>query len=219
MLRNLLIYDLDGTLVDTARTVCQILNEIRAEDGLDALDISSLTPWLSLGGEDLVRYALGIEAVAVPEKLSLFRNRYAIRPTDPCSVYPEVMETLHALRDLDIQLAICTNKPRHLAEKVLKETQLDAYFGFIHAGGDLPTRKPHPDNLRSCLDYFGATPDTALLIGDSRVDAMMAHDLGVSFILYRPSYNDGVESHMMLSSMDNHLEILPILNCEENALR
>lgn len=203
-----IVYDLDGTLVDSAIIVQDILNDMRSELGKPSLSKSDLIPWLSLGGEDLVGNALEVSTNSLSQAVSEFRRRYYLRPTPLDSVYPGVLETLERLAGESNRLALCTNKPRNLAEKVLRETGLARFFAFVSAGGDLPSKKPDRRNLDICLSYFSVSADEAVLVGDSKVDQMTAKTAGVSFVLFAGGYNDGVALTDSDRIIDHHLDIL-----------
>lgn len=210
MPKNLVVFDLDGTLVDSGQVVALILNQLRQEMGKEAKGIDFFMPWLSLGGEELVSNGLGLNVKDVLPYLKDFRLRYSQLPTPLDSVYGGVRQLLDFFTIRNIKLCVCTNKPRVLAEKVLKETALDKYFQYMCAGGDLKTKKPSPENLEVCLDYFKEDPRNVLLIGDSRVDQMLADSLDVDFVYFRGGYDDGVVEADVSFSFDNHLEVIKI---------
>jgi phosphoglycolate phosphatase len=211
-LASYVIYDLDGTLIDSASVVHKILNHRRAQLNKPPLERHTLLPWLSLGGEELIAAALELNAAQVDDELHNFRAEYAVSPTPFDSVYPGVRETLMQLVQAGVGLAICTNKPRHLARKVLQETQLQDYFAFVSAGGDLPMKKPHPQNLQVCLEFFGAKPSEILYVGDSTVDQQLCQALGVPFVHFLAGYNDGINSNQVCYKITNHLEIMRLVH-------
>jgi phosphoglycolate phosphatase len=211
-LNQLVIYDLDGTLVDSAQIVTGILNSMRQEIGKSPIDKMRLLPLLSRGGEELVSGALELtQSAQISLALEEFRGRYLEFLTPPDSLYPNVVKTLEQLQALNCSLGICTNKPRNLVNKVLADLNLGQFFSFISAGGDLPTKKPHPDNLRVCLEHFGVQPNQALLVGDSTVDQSLARNLDVHFVHYTPGYDDGVVFGAKTTQISDHLDIVNAL--------
>lgn len=202
-----IVYDLDGTLVDSAATVAALLNGLRAEQALPPLDRNDYTPWLSIGGKAMVAAALEIRETEAQPFLDLFRARYQTLPTDQATLYPAVHETLSKLQAAGIRLALCTNKPRPLTEKILAETGLGVYFSTVCAGNDLPAGKPHPDNLNTCLNVLDSHPEEAIVVGDSRVDQMLANACGVSFAFFQGGYDDGVQSDACTLTFRQHTEI------------
>lgn len=211
--KSLVIYDLDGTLVDSIEIVQFILNEFRQKSGLLPLKRIDFFPWISLGGEDLIKNALELhEQDDVLHFLNLFRSRYYELPTPRESIFDGVVNCLEYLRAHDYRLAICTNKPKRLAEKVLNETGLKFFFEFVNAGGDLPTKKPSKENAQACLDYFGLKAPTAVLIGDSLVDQQLAKAVHVPFIFYRHGYDDGVNKNLIEYELKHHADLIQFLN-------
>lgn len=206
------IYDLDGTLIDSAKSVAGLLNELRADLFKPSLKTKDFFPWISLGGEDLIRNALDISNPnLIKEYLAVFRARYMHLTIPQDSVFPMVHETLSKLEALGVRVAICTNKPRNLAEKVLRETGISRYISFMCAGGDLLTRKPHPDNLKVCIDYFEVNPSSALLVGDSVVDQQIADNCGAKFCHFELGYDDGIDKSNVHYSIDRHDKLLELL--------
>jgi phosphoglycolate phosphatase len=208
---KLIVYDLDGTLIDSAKVVSSVLNQMRAEAGLQHLTIEQLIPWLSMGGEDLVANALEIQVEEVQPHLLEFRKRYSELATPVDSLYPGIQQSLQDLSSAGYQLAVCTNKPRALAEKVLKETKLHNLFGYINAGGDLPNKKPHPDTLLTCLNFFGVDASDAVLVGDSTVDQRLSQATNVAFVQYLPGYDDGIKLADAWMRIDHHAKLVNLL--------
>jgi phosphoglycolate phosphatase len=202
------VFDLDGTLVDSAKIVASILNDKRVEMGLPRERVAFFYPWLSLGGDHLVANALSIPREVIQHHLNDFRERYVTQATPPDSVYPGVFDFLTHLTGVGASISICTNKPRNLAEKVLRETGLGQYIDFICAGGDLATQKPHPENLRRCLLQFDSTAESAVMVGDSTVDQKIAAACGVSFCFFSGGYDDGVDQNQVKLSFDAYPQII-----------
>ncbi len=205
------VYDLDGTLVDSAIIVTELLNELRNERNLPPLPIADYKPWLSIGGRAMIAATLGIAEAESEIELATFRHRYFERPTDPASLFPAVHDTLRRLQSAGICLGLCTNKPRALTEKVLSETGLSVFFEAISAGNDLPTSKPHPDNLRVCLEMLDCLATNTLVVGDSRVDQQLADACGAEFVFFTGGYNDGVKLTNSTPVIHHHAEILDLI--------
>jgi phosphoglycolate phosphatase len=209
---RLIIYDLDGTLIDSAGVVTLLLNNLRKDLGKKPLIKKDLVQWLSLGGRDLMQHALEIKASQSQHFLNIFRERYHDTPTPDSSVYKGVKKSLDLLSQLNYFLAISTNKPRSLAEKVLNETGLIQYFGCINAGGDLPNKKPDASNLLFCQNYFKVKSDQTFLVGDSKVDQELAFNAKVPFIFYESGYNDGVDEEKVFAILKQHQDLPRMVN-------
>lgn len=210
-----IVYDLDGTLVDSVATVAGLLNALRTERGLPPLERGAYIPWLSIGGKTMIAAALGIPENLAPPFLANFRARYQAVPTDPATLYPAVHGTLSKLKAAGIRLGLCTNKPRPLTDKMLEETGLGTYFGAVCAGLDLPTAKPHPENLRVCLKALGAVPETTVVVGDSRVDQILAEACGTGFAFFSGGYDDGVRLDACTLILRKHEEIFNLFSSIE----
>lgn len=206
-----IVYDLDGTLIDSAIVVAELLNELRAERALPPLAIEDYKPWLSMGGHAMIAAALHIEEAASESALVTFRRRYFERPTDPATLYPAVPDTLARLKDDGLHLGLCTNKPRALTNKVLAETGLADFFEVICAGNDLTTSKPHPDNLLLCLKALGSRAEVTLMVGDSTVDQRLAAASGARFVFFSGGYDDGVVLGSHTPVIHRHSEIYELI--------
>jgi phosphoglycolate phosphatase len=103
-----------------------------------------------------------------------------------------VKEVTEELNSDGYSLCVCTNKPRDLADKVLEETGLASSFEFVVGGGDLPSSKPDPAYIDTCLKHFNIQLDQALLIGDSLVDQQLSVNANIAFVMYAGGYNSGV---------------------------
>ena len=208
---KVVIFDLDGTLVDSAKHVASLLNNLRTQLGKPVLPVSSYVPWLSLGGVQLIQNGLEVSEADAPELLSQFRLDYKNKPTPLDSIFPYVKEVLVELSSRGVKRCICTNKPRVLAEKVLNELGLIKHFDYINAGGDLPKQKPHPDNLLTCLTATKHGPEDAILIGDSVVDQKLANVCGVAFGWYSAGNNDGVNVHQVDLVFEDFSQLINLL--------
>jgi phosphoglycolate phosphatase len=185
-------FDLDGTLIDSASTVHQIINTLRNERGLGEISRSELVPLLSIGGEKMIEKTLMTASQETPTMLACFRTRYYNLKTDPGVLYRGAVQVLHELRKEGVKLSLCTNKPRILTRKILKEVGISAYFETICAGDDLPTRKPSPENLKACLEGPVSKYKHIYMVGDSTVDQRLALNAGARFIFFASGYDDGV---------------------------
>jgi 2-phosphoglycolate phosphatase len=188
------VFDLDGTLVDSAQTVQLLINELRHERGLPSLGVEQLVPLISLGGVQMMQGAVCADVQEATKALAVFRARYAERPTPIDSVYPGVESVLSSLHEANVCMSICTNKPRLLAHKVLGETGLARFFRYVCAGDDLQTRKPDRANLEACRRAVGTHGQRVWVVGDSTVDEALARNGAVPFVFFSAGYDDGVSS-------------------------
>jgi len=205
---NAAVFDLDGTLLDSAPSLARTLNAMRLEKGLPPTAVASYRRWISLGASELVRRALEVDIEAVPENLAVFRKRYRAMPTPSDCLYPCAAEILKALRDRGRRLAICSNKPTVLCQKILDELNLSPHFDAIIGSDPGRPAKPHRDPLDRALLQIRTRSDESLFIGDSSIDQRTAEACGVPFVFFAAGYDDGVRRESAFYIIDRLDEIL-----------
>jgi phosphoglycolate phosphatase len=187
----LLVFDLDGTLVDTVLDLRAALNEMLRERGRRALAPSEVKRMIGDGVPALVARALtasGANPAEAPTALPRFLEIYAANPAQLSRPYPGVPETLVVLRRRGYRTAVCTNKPQQATIAVMQDLDLLPLFDGIAGGDRFPIRKPHPDHLLRLIAEVGARPETSAMIGDNENDAAAAHSAAVPFLLMRYGY-------------------------------
>lgn len=210
--RKLVVFDLDGTLVDSGPTVFKILNTMRADFGLKDLNYNDLRPSLSSGGREIVGRAFSDRNCnAKFDYLCDFRERYADQSLKGEELFPGVKDILGALKFADIKLAICSNKPRRLVDKVLTAHEIIGFFDAIVSDGDGLKPKPSPEGLHHLMNYFGCRAEESIFVGDSRVDQIAANNAGIPFYFHSNGYDDGVIKSDVYFKFNNFLEIKGIL--------
>ena len=183
------IFDLDGTIVDSSRQILGVLNAMLAERGCaDPIDPIGARQHMSAGGLNLVSALLG-EWCGEPEaELADFRARYVQCQTGEEDLYPGVSSGIAQLRAQGLSLAICSNKPQELCEKVLGDAGLRVSFDVIVGGCATLRPKPHPDMLDEALARLGASPNSTLFVGDSELDHRLALGRDVPFLFVTYGY-------------------------------
>jgi len=204
---KLIVFDLDGTLINSGVHILNLLNEMRNRLNMTNLFWDDVLPLLSLGGEKIIAGALGVSRSDNQRYLDEFRQLYRDRPTPKDCVFPNVKELLDVLTSHDVKKSICTNKARELTDKVLHELSLDHYFSNICADGDLPTKKPNKANLLYCLNAFGIDPSNTLMVGDSKVDQDLALGCGVPFAWFTKGNDDGVDALQSIFTFEDFSEL------------
>jgi phosphoglycolate phosphatase len=184
-----IVFDLDGTLIDSAPVVADILNAMRQDHSKDALGIDFYRAWSSEGGAVLVGNALDISSKDAEQFVPEFRRRYFDLPTPLNSIYPGVIEMLKAFESRNISLAICSNKPEHLCKKVLNEVNLSSYFDIVVGGDTLAKRKPDPLPLMHVIHEIRINPNRILYVGDSLIDKNTAISAGIDFAFFAGGYD------------------------------
>ena len=180
-----LLFDLDGTLVDSAVTIALALSALSAERGGAPVDVGTARGLVSKGASALVRQSLGEAAGDEAEDLAAFRRILADIPADPAIMFPGVPEALASLAGHPC--AVVTNKPAGLARLLLDQLDLSRFFGAVIGGDTLPLCKPHPEPLRYAVAVLQAGRQ-AMMIGDSPVDARAAAAAAMPFLLYEKGY-------------------------------
>lgn len=188
------VFDLDGTLLDSAADLMNAANRVLGDLGLDPLALKEFRHLFGGGVEALICRALAARGYEFPDLESLrrrFLEYYAADLTTCTKPYPGTREMLEALQSRSLKLAVCTNKPNEPARSLLKALALERYFSAIVGGDSLPFRKPDPHVLLELLRLLGTTPSSSLLVGDSEVDAEMAAAACVPFVLMTHGYHRG----------------------------
>jgi phosphoglycolate phosphatase len=184
-----LIFDLDGTLVDSSSTCCDILSEMLAERGsARAIDRVAAREYMSCGGQQMVAALLGDCCGDVQAELTEFRQRYAAMQTPVSALFPGVAEGLSALRESGFDLSICSNKPQNLCEKVMLDTGLAPLFSEIVGGAPDLRPKPAPDLLDEVVRRLAVGREHCLFIGDSELDHDVARSGGIAFLFVTYGY-------------------------------
>ena len=187
----LLVFDLDGTLVDTVLDLRAALNEMLRERGHRALSPSEVRGMIGDGVPALVARALaasGADPAEAPTALPRFLAIYEANPAQLSRPYPGVPETLTALRRRGYRTAVCTNKPQQATIAVMQDLDLLPLFDGVAGGDRFPVKKPHPGHLLGLIAELGAKPEASAMIGDNENDAAAAHSAAIPLLLMRYGY-------------------------------
>lgn len=183
------IFDLDGTLIDSAGDIHAAVNILLAEEGHSGLTRAQVTAMIGNGVGvllDRVIAATGLDPAKRDRLLTRFMLIYEQGSANLTQVYHGVPEALAALAAAGYRLGLCTNKPLRPTLAVLQALGWQDHFASVICGDSLPTRKPDPAMLHACLAGVGGGP--VLYVGDSEVDAETAHAAGVGFLLFTEGY-------------------------------
>ena len=184
-----IIFDLDGTLVDSAPVFVEILNEMLRERGSSrCVGLSEIRQFASLGGPALVGGVLAQECGDLRQEVADFRDRYARCPTPVESLYEGVAEGVQELTEHGYRLAICSNKPQQLCEKVIADLKLTTQFPVIVGSAPDRMAKPAPDLMELDMTQLGTTPMECLYVGDSEIDHALAKATGIRFAFVTYGY-------------------------------
>jgi len=185
LLPEVIVWDLDGTLVDSAPDLASALNTVLDKRGFAGHSLTTVRTMIGNGVSILVERgfnAVGVrlEAGQLAELVSLFTQEYITCATDRTRPYPMIVEVLKQIRGMNIPMGVCTNKPEAIARQILDSLELSAYFSSVIGGDTTSARKPDPLPLLTCLRELATAPEAGLMIGDSAVDVNTARAAGVT---------------------------------------
>jgi phosphoglycolate phosphatase len=207
-----LIFDLDGTLIDSQRDLIRSVNAMLLEMGRDELHEDTIAGYIGHGAPQLVGRALGEGAQEAEREsaLTFFLAHYEEHKLDSTCAYPGVPEALAELAAFP--MAILTNKPVRVSKRILEGLGLAKYFRAVYGGNSFETKKPDPLGAQIILREFGATPSEAMLIGDSDVDVQTARNAG----MFAAAVNYGFGTHDRVACcadayLDRLADLVPLL--------
>jgi phosphoglycolate phosphatase len=180
-----IIWDLDGTLVDSAPDLASALNTVLDMRGFFTHSIETVRTMIGNGVPKLVER--GFNAVGVrpdveqlDELVAMFVKEYKACATDNTRPYPGVTEALQEIHGMNIPMGVCTNKPESFTRQILEGLGLSGFFSSVVGGDSTRARKPDPEPVLACLRGLVAEPSSSLMIGDSVHDVHAAHAAGVT---------------------------------------
>jgi phosphoglycolate phosphatase len=198
---DLVMFDLDGTLIETAPEILDAVNDTLSHFGLPVVTQTLVNDWIGHGTRELLVKALAhsgkTDATAVrasshlPDMASVFDTHYHARCGTRSRLYPRVRETLTELRKRGVKLAVVTNKESRYTSRVLNSHRLLGLLDWVVSGDSLPTKKPDPAGVFACLKRFGVVGGRALFVGDSSIDIATARQAGVAVWAVPYGYNMG----------------------------
>ncbi len=173
-----LIFDLDGTLIDSKLDLIRSVNAMLVEMGRETLHEDTVSSYIGHGAPKLIERALGNGATEEDRERALrfFLAHYEEHKLDSTRAYPGVAEALEELREFP--MAVLTNKPVRVSTRILKGLGLGKYFRAVYGGNSFETKKPDPLGARKILEELGAPANQALMVGDSEVDVQTARNAG-----------------------------------------
>ena len=173
-----IVFDLDGTLIDSRLDIAQAANHALRGHGFAALSSAELAGYVGDGARLLLARAGRLDPSdgRLEPLLETFIAYYAAHPADHTDLLPGAREALAALAA--VPLALCTNKPRSITNAVLAQLRLSDYFSVVLGGGDLPVNKPDPLPLRYIAEQLGRSPNELVMVGDGQQDICCAKAAG-----------------------------------------
>jgi phosphoglycolate phosphatase len=183
------IFDLDGTLIDSDPDISAALNRVLAAEGLETLSVEEVKRMIGDGAKVLVQRAFAARgAEADTRHVAAFLADYEANAVVNTVPYAGIPAVLRGLQAAGHPLAVCTNKPIWAARRVLAALDLAGYFPVVLGGDSTPWRKPDPRHLAATIEALGAAPENAVMIGDHENDMLAAGRLGVPGIFVTWGY-------------------------------
>ena len=203
-----IVFDLDGTLIDSAPDIQGLANKLLAARSFAPIDIDTTRGFIGRGAPVFIEQlceARGIPASERSQMLKEFVDHYdaAVDLTHP---YPGVEAALSQLAATN-RLGICTNKPHRPCLAILKSLRLDEFFTAIVGGDSLPVRKPDPAPLLATFERMGSGP--RIFVGDSEIDAETASRAGIPFLLFGRGYRKSAKEALTHVAVFEDFNTLP----------
>jgi 2-phosphoglycolate phosphatase len=174
------LFDLDGTLIDSKRDIASAANSARIHFGMPPLPLETLVGYIGWGIEHLNRQALGTDNPAqLAEGLEVLKSYYRDHCVDQTIVFPGTRELLENLKSRGLKMGLVSNKPHEFTLITLEKLGLRPFFQVALGEGPLAHKKPHPEPLLTVLRQLGVRPEDSIMIGDSTVDVEAARAAGM----------------------------------------
>jgi phosphoglycolate phosphatase len=178
---DLLIFDLDGTLIDSRLDLANSVNAARAHLGLPSLQNERVYSYVGNGAPALIRRAMGDDASVqdVDAALEFFLSHYREHALEHTTLYPGVREAVERLSQAGKKLAVLTNKPVKISRTIINGLGLGDKFFQVYGGNSFEFKKPNPIGVEALVNEAGTARDRTMMVGDSSVDISTARNAGI----------------------------------------
>ena len=215
MTQTTIVFDLDGTLVDTAPDLVASLNHTIAIHDLAPVGYGDLTHLVGQGARVMIARAFALRGVPLddaqlPALLERFINHYKSGMPGESRPYPGLVAALERLAAEGFTLAVCTNKMEELARPLIEKLGLTHHFAAITGGDTFAVRKPDAGHLTGTIEKAGGNPRRALMIGDSVNDILAARNAGIPSVAVPFGYSDPPIESLGASRIINHFDELTV---------
>jgi phosphoglycolate phosphatase len=223
--KKLLLFDLDGTLIDSVPDLCGAVNYMLVALDKIPFDTNIIREWVGNGAELLVKRALSGKADIddnIDEDLfikakSIFLEYYKNNLTNETILYDQVFETIKILKDNGFKMAIITNKPYEFIEPILKHFEMDSDFDLLLGANSLENKKPHPQPLLYACQKLNIDTKQTIMVGDSKNDILAAQNANIDSIAVNYGYNYGEDIAIYNPNIiiDNFNELIKVCKCQK----
>jgi phosphoglycolate phosphatase len=223
--KKLVIFDLDGTLIDSAPDLALALNHTLATLNYETYSADIIRSWVGNGAQTLVKRGLSgstqiddnIDTELFEKALDIFLDFYAKNLCVETMTYPNVLATLKSLKSLRYRLALVTNKPYDFIQPLLEGLELTGLFELCLGGDSLSKRKPNPMPLLHVCEELGVNASECVMVGDSKNDILAAkaakmHSIGVS---YGYNYGEEISMYKPEKAVDDFSVVFELLSKKE----
>ena len=203
-----IVFDFDGTLVDSAPSMARAINEMACRRGAPPVDVAAVRRFVSLGGTAMLTAALGEQTDPVAD-LDELRTLLREQDADPNDLYPGVVDTLAALKQDRYRIGVCTNKSEDIAVQYAAGLGIAGHLDVIIGGAPGRRLKPDPQLAEMVLERLGTTARASIFVGDSEIDAETAAATGIPFVLVTFGYPHGAIETITADARIDHFSELP----------
>ena len=205
-------FDLDGTLIDSGPDLLDSLNFVLQNNHLNTINSSIIGNLVGGGAEAMIRRGYAylnkkLDEKIIPELINQFLGYYESNCTKKTKLYPNILKLLKSLKEKEIRICICTNKRQYLAEKIIKELQIDNFFDVIVGSQKSIQLKPSTEMLEIFLKKLLLKPKDVIFIGDSTKDIIPANILGMTSVFVKYGYGKIKESNKADFQISNAKEL------------
>jgi phosphoglycolate phosphatase len=204
-----IVFDLDGTLIDTAPDLIGALNHVLIAEGLSPVSMRDVGLLVGQGARAMIERGMAIQGVRPPAPamdahFAAFIAHYSDHIADHSHLFDGAANALDHLLDSGAKLAVCTNKSQKLADQLLQELQILQKFSAVVGADSVPKRKPHGDHILLTIKAAGGNPARAVMVGDSRTDERAARNAGLPFIFVPFGYEVETAEQLHADAVISH---------------
>lgn len=210
-----IVFDLDGTLIDSAPDIHAAANRMLIAEGLEVLDLQTITSFIGNGLPKLVERVMRARDMDMDrhgELAQVVLDFYNQASSDLTVSYPGLLGALEALKADGHAMGVCTNKPAAPARDILRALNLERFFEVVVGGDSTPVKKPDPKPLLVAFEALGQ--NRKIYVGDSEIDAETAERASIDFALFTEGYRKVEVDEMTYRATFNHFAQLPEITAE-----